>query len=245
MMMLYEGQLKNYEWNITTKRNHHKKKKGKSFCNDILCFDTESTSAFINEDGEVILYEAGHDDEYWNNMEAISLCYIWMCSVNDDIFYGREAGSFLKLLDDLPTDCEVSIYVHNLSYDYCSMLINILEFDNVFARSPHKPIYATPKNYPNITFKCSYVLTNLSLESWGKTLGVQKKKGDLDYNQMRTPLYPIEENELEMGYCEADIRVMIAGIRKYVERFGSLKDIPMTKTGIVRKHTKDILCCPY
>ncbi|MCQ2088101.1 MAG: hypothetical protein MJZ37_08595 [Bacilli bacterium] len=244
-MELYEGQLKTYEWDITTKRNHHKgkAKKSKRWCNNIICFDTESTSAFVTESGDVISYEAGQPDEYWNSLTPVSVTYIWMCGVDDNIYYGREIEAFIELLDDLPSDAEVIIWVHNLAYDFNSALINILHFTDVFARSPHKPMYAVSEEYPNIKFKCSYTLTNLSLENWGKMLGVHKKKGDLDYNVMRTPLSQLDV--IEMGYCEADIAVMIAGIRKYVERFGSLKDIPLTKTGIVRNKTKEILCIPY
>lgn len=242
MMQLYEGQLKDYNWNITSKRNHHKGRKGKSYCNNVICFDTESTSAWI-ENGKVIGYTPGIADEYWNSLEPISLCYIWMCAVEDDVYYAREIKDFLLLLKDLPSEAEVVIWVHNLSYDFCSALINILTFDDVFARSPHKPIYARCAEFPNITFKCSYTLTGLSLASWGKVIGVKKLTGDLDYSKLYTPISYLDDKAL--GYCEADVRVMVAGIRKYIERFENLKNIPMTKTGIVRKKTKDILCCPY
>lgn len=241
-MELYEGQLSEYEWDITVIRNHHKGKKAKKICNNIICFDTENSSAWINEDGDVIGYTPGLSEDYWNSLEAISLCYIWMCAVDDRVFYGRELKTFCNLINDLP-DAEISIWVHNLAYDFSAALINVLDFGDVFARSPHKPIKASLKNKPNITFKCTYALTNLSLEMWGKMIGVEKKKGDLDYNQLYTPLSELDEKSL--GYCEADVRVMVAGVRKYIERFGSMQEIPMTKTGIVRKKTKEILCTPY
>lgn len=41
---------------------------------------------------------------------------------------------------------------------------------------------------------------------------VEKKVGDLDYNLVRTSSTPLTEQEL--GYCENDIRVVIAYIQE-------------------------------
>lgn len=242
-MEKYEGQLKNFNFNLRSVRSHHSKKKNRTICDNIFCFDTESTSAWITEKNEVIGYTKGLSEDYWNSLNPISITYIWMFGCEDSVYYGRTADEFLQLLEDLP-DAEIIIYIHNLAYDFNSFLMNVLEFTDVFARSPHKPIYAKCKEFPKITFKCSYTLTGLSLDSWGKQIGVHKKKGQLDYlSELRTPLSELSTAEME--YCEFDIKVMTAGLRKYVERFGSLDKIPLTKTGIIRNHTKEILCCEY
>ena len=104
--------------------------------------------------------------------------------------------------------------MHNLSYEF-QFLRNILEWDSVFCRSARKPIKCVAKEYPNIEWRCSYMLTRLSLDSWGKQLGVHKQKGDLDYEEIRTPLTPLTDKELK--YCEYDCLVLEAGIKDYIK----------------------------
>lgn len=244
-MKKYNGDLKDYEWNIEKRVSHKKKQDGKEhvkeYCHDIFTFDIETTSGYI-ENGKVIPYTAGKPSEYWNELPHTALCYIWQFSVNGVVYYGRELRDFLKLLDDLPK-ANLIIWVHNLSFEF-HFLANILTWVEAFARSPHKPMKAKCKEFPKIEFRCSYFLTRLSLESWGKTLNIQKKSGYLDYNGLRTPLTPLTDKELE--YCEYDCLVLEAGIKKYIEQYGSQFDIPLTQTGTVRRVVKDKLTSdPY
>lgn len=238
MMIPYEGQLKNKILNLTIKRKHRSKKQGPTtfmYCENILTFDIETTSAFIDENGEIILYEKGKPAEYWNSLQPLSLPYIWQFSFDDDVYYGRDFKDFYNLLSDLPKNVNFIIWVHNLAFEF-QFLRNIVNFSEIFARSPHKPMKCVPEDFPNIEFRCTYYLTRLSLDRWGKELGVLKATGDLDYNVMRTPLTPLTEKELY--YCEMDCRVVCAGIRDYVKRYGKQRDIPLTQTGTVRREVK-------
>ena len=180
-MELYLNQMQNERYEIEVTRSYSKKQ-GTSYhryCNDILTFDIETTSAWL-ENGKIKGYETGHDNEYWNNLTPLALCYIWQFSFNDKVYYGRRIEEFKKVLDDLPKDMDIVIWVHNLSYEF-QFLTNLLTWKNVFARSPHKVMKCVSEEFPNIEFRCSYMLARLSLESWGKLLGVQKAVGDLDY----------------------------------------------------------------
>lgn len=229
------------EYNFTETKSHHKKNGGYKVtkeCTDILTFDIETTSAWIDENGDVIGYRTGESADYWNDLTPISLCYIWQFSVNDTVYYGRELREFEQVLADIPSDVHTIIYVHNLAWEF-AFLSDFLEWETVFARSPHKPMKAVPKAYPNVEFRCSYMLTRLSLETWGDELGVPKKVGDLDYDIVRTPLTELTETEL--GYCERDCIVVYEGIKKYVEEYGTLSNIPLTQTGTVRRVVKDLL----
>lgn len=237
-MEKYEGQLKNFEWNLRKKRSHHSKDKNKIFCDDILTFDIETTSAWINEHGSIIRYKKGKSGEYWNNLSAVSLCYIWQFSVNDRVFYGRELTDFLQLLEDLPKEAVCIIWVHNLSFEF-HFLQNIFEGMQIFARQPHKPMKMECDEFPQIEWRCSYMLTRLSLETWGKSLGVLKRTGDLDYRKIRTPLTPLTDKEL--GYCERDCIVVYNGIKDYLKRYETQFDIPLTQTGTVRREVKKLL----
>ena len=241
-MIKYTDQLKDFKWNITTKKSHHKGKDGKykteKYLNDIITFDIECTSAWINEAGKIITYEKGKGNDYWNNLQPFALCYLWQCSVNDTVYYGRELESFTGILDALPEDVKTIIWIHNLSYEF-QFLCNIITWDKVFARLAHKPMKATCKEYPKIEFRCSYMLTRLSLASWGKQLGVHKAVGDLDYDKLRTPLTPLTDEELHYG--EMDCLVLYAGIQEYVKRYKMQHRIPLTQTGTVRREVKDLL----
>lgn len=238
-MELYVGQLKDMNYDIEVKRSYTKKNGNtyKTYCNDILTFDIETTSCWL-ENGRIVGYKPGYDSEYWNSLLPLALCYIWQFSFNDKVYYGRELRDFEKVLQDIPDNYRVVIWVHNLSFEF-HFLNNFLEWDSVFARSPHKPMKCVCKKYPNVEFRCSYMLTRLSLDGWGKQLGVYKATGDLDYEKIRTPLTPLTEQE--MHYCEQDCIVVYNGIKEYKKRYGNIRDIPLTQTGTVRRVVKDML----
>ena len=68
-MELYLNQMQNERYEIEVTRSYSKKQ-GTSYhryCNDILTFDIETTSAWL-ENGKIKGYETGHDNEYWNNL---------------------------------------------------------------------------------------------------------------------------------------------------------------------------------
>lgn len=247
-MIEYKRQLRHFEqWNIRKKDiRRRKKEKGKEvrhrkrvyYCDDILTFDIETTSAWIDEHGDIIAYKRGYDADYWNSLEALSLPYIWQFGFNDTVYYGREFTDFLKVLDDIPKNYKCIIWIHNLGFEY-EFLQDILTFNKVFAKTPHKPIYATCLEYPNIEFRCSYMMTNMSLETWGESIGIPKKVEDLNYEVIRTPLTPL--NDIEMGYCETDILVMYAGIKDTLKHYKTQWDIPYTSTGKIRRVVKQLL----
>lgn len=233
-MELYTNQLAHYKPAVNSKREN-----GLTtyYCSDIIVLDIETTSAWI-KDGEVIGYHKGETAEFWNSLQPLSLPYIWQISYNDKVYYGREFWDLINFFDDLRKDTKYTVWVHNLSYEF-QFLCNIFQWKDIFARSPHKVMKCTPVQYPNITFRCSYFLTRLSLATWGESLGVLKLKGDLDYEVVRTPLTPLTQKELD--YCERDCLVVYEGIKKYIQRYGSQEDIPLTQTGTVRREVKSRL----
>lgn len=241
-MECYNGQLRDVAFTTYSKRSYSKKNGNKTtiYCDDVLTFDIEVTSAWIDENGNVIPYRKGETEEYWNSLRPLSLCYIWQFSFNDKVYYGRELIDFLNVLNDLPENIHFIIWVHNLSYEF-HFLSNIFHWDKVFSKTPHQPMKASAKEYPNIEFRCSYMLTRLSLDSWGKQIGCEKKTGDLDYEVLRTPLTPLTDTEL--GYCEQDCIVVYKGISKYLSEYGHMRDIPLTQTGTVRLVVKKKLTC--
>lgn len=211
-------------------------------CLDILTFDIEVTSAWMDPKKGLIPYTKGKPAEYWNSMEKYALPYIWQFSFNEDVYYGRNIYSFKNVLEDLPGDVEYICWIHNLAYEFM-FLINFLTVKKVFARAPHKPMYVIFEEFPNITFKCSYILTNLSLEKWGKQLGFEKLK-TLDYNaKLRTPY--TELDELELAYCSRDCEIVYRGILDHLKHYKDVWDIPNTSTGKIRRVIKKKVVYDY
>lgn len=203
---------------------------------DIICLDIETTSYWVDKCGHIIGYDSNISDDDYNNMDAGALCYIWMLGINDTVYYGRELSdlyTFLNMINDLIEEENHIIWVHNLAYEF-GFLINYLSFDNVFSRTERHPMKAT---YKKIEFRCTYMLTRLSLEKWSEQTSVKKLIGNLDYTILRTPKTKLNYNEL--AYCEHDILVMYEGLQTYIKRYGNQNRIPLTQTGEVRKKIKD------
>lgn len=204
--------------------------------NNIICFDIETTSGFL-KNNHVEMFDYGKDKTYYDDAKQLALCYIWMLSVNDKVYYGRELSDFTTCVDELfqKINGNFIIWVHNLSFEF-QFLLNVFNFDKIFAKSPHKVIYA---DYGRCRFRCSYFLTRLSLDTWGKQVGVKKLVGQLDYNIMRTPLTALTESEL--SYCEHDVIIMYKGIKTYLEKYkNKMHMIPLTQTGEIRKVVKNL-----
>ena len=238
-MVKYDGNLLNYPFTVRIKRSH---KKGeyqnvRIESEDIFTFDIETTSFFYDSDKKPYLYEAGKDPEYYCGVYAGALPYVWQFSINDRYYYGRDIKDFERVLADFPPDMNVIIWVHNLSFEW--HFLDFLTWHKVFAKSKHKPIKCSCSEYPNIEFRCTLSLENKSLAEWGNELGLPKLVGYLDYNQMRTPLTPLTEDEFK--YAERDLEVMYLGLKRELEEYKSLWKIPLTATGKVRRIVKDML----
>ena len=72
--------------------------------------------------------------------------------MDDKVYFGRELNDFNEVLNDLDKDVNYIIWVHNLSFEFM-FLCNIFEWENIFARSPHKPIKCTTKQHQKHNWK--------------------------------------------------------------------------------------------
>lgn len=235
----YTNELLNYPFTVRIQTPHKKGESGhkRIFCEDIFTFDIETTSFFYDIDKKPFLYHPGEDPDFWCGVYAGGLPYLWQFGINDRYYYGRDFSDFYRMLEDFPPDMKVRIFVHNLSFEW--NWLDGLTWDKVFAKSPHKPIKASCKEFPNIEFLCTLSLENMSLADWGETLGIPKLVGYLDYNRMRTPLTPLTKEELEYG--QRDLEVMYAGLKRELETYQSVWKLPMTSTGKIRMVCKDLL----
>ena len=110
----------------------------------------------------------------------------------------------------------------------------------MFARKSRHPLVADINKY-KLEFRCSYLLTNLSLENWGDAynLSIKKKVGSLDYSQIRTPITPMTDEEIEYGVY--DVLTMVAGLKYYKEQYQHIYNIPLTHTGKMRRECEAIM----
>ena len=220
-------------------KNHYFKKKNRADIvnDDIMCFDIETSSGFLHKDSDTLEPYLGKSKKYYEDCKKFSICYVWQFSINENVFWGRTLEDFKDFLQELEyyEPHKKIVYIHNFSFEF-QFLINVLQFDYVFARQARKPLFAEWSTYQ---FRCSYFLTNMSLATWAeqRKLSVQKLVGDLDYTILRTPKTVLDDKEL--AYCFNDVLVMYYGLQQYKEKYGHMIDIPFTQTGEVRKEVID------
>ena len=130
-------------------------------------------------------------------------------------------------------------FVHNLSYDasYLIPYLNMLPDDN----QTYQGIIEDKNKILTYVrgcfeFRCSYRLSGMSLEKWGKEMNIEHKKkvGLYDYNKIIFP--DQEETEQEDEYELFDILSMEECLSKQLSYFGDdITTIPLTKTGYIRR----------
>ena len=190
-------------------------------------FDIETTS----------WYEGSERPE---NKRAIM--YIWQFGICDLVTTGRTWDEFTRFLNLVATTLDLSenrrliCYVHNLAYEF-QFIRKRFKWDTVFLLEERKPVKA---RVGGIEFRCSLKLSGgKSLANIGKDLikhEHRKMEGDLDYDILRSPLTPL--NSEELGYCENDIRVLVDYISEKIEQAGNITKIPLTNTGYVRNYCR-------
>lgn len=182
---------------------------------------------------------------YNNNNEKTAIMYIWQLQIKENTIIGRTWKEFFDVLQILQRIFKISskhiltIYVHNLSFEF-QFMRNWYEWKKVFAIKRRTPISALTSD--GILFKCSYILSGLSLEKVAENLTqhkIQKLVGDLDYSKIRHSETEIKKSELP--YMVNDVRIVAAYIWELMGKEGSITKIPLTATGFVRRHCKEIL----
>lgn len=173
-----------------------------------------------------------------------SFMYIWQFAIENFVIIGRTWEELKKLvnwLNILSYNRKIVVYVHNLSYEF-QFLSGIFHFENedVFAVEPRKILRA---NYKQLEFRCSYLLTNLSLYAMTKRYNVQHQKlsgEEFNYNILRFPDTPLSEKEL--AYCINDVLGLIESVHAIMElNNDDVYTIPLTSTGFVRRICKNAM----
>ena len=221
MIYYNKSELINYLTSLKITTTYKKECGIKIAYNEVVAsFDIETTSTEIRGDKFAFMYE-------------------WTFGIEDFICYGRNWTEFLELCETLQqhfnTDSgnRIVIYVHNLSYEF-QFMYKLFNWESVFAVNLRKPIKCLTTL--GLEFRCSYILSGLNLALTAKNLTmykIEKMVGDLDYSLVRTPLTPL--SDVELRYCEYDVKIVICYIREQIHEYKTITKIPLTNTGRVRQ----------
>lgn len=212
-------------------------KKGKSrdrvqYYNLVTAFDIETTSILS-------------DNPY-------AFMYQWQFCIEDYVFMGKTWEEFQEFLEivsnklhlfikegekDTIIGKSLVVYAHNLSmeWEFCRWFLG--ELVHPLITDKHAPLLIPTKQ--GFTFRCSYRLTNKSLEKFTKGFPHAKLAGDLDYEVRRVPHHEDPKNGLtdtELAYCFNDVKGLCEALRDRLEKDKyNIASIPLTSTGYVRK----------
>lgn len=173
-----------------------------------------------------------------------SVMYIWQFAIENFVIVGRTWEQFRTLvhwLNKLSHGRRIVCYVHNLSYEI-QFLSGVFHFDNenIFAMDSRKVLKAV---LGNIEFRCSYLLTNLSLSAFTKRYNVEHQKlsgEEYDYSKKRFPDTPMTDREIQ--YCVNDVAGLVEALHKLFNlNDDNVYSVPLTSTGFVRRICKDAM----
>ena len=200
-----------------------KKKESRKYLDIVCAFDIESTRLVEIEQ---------------------AVMYIWQMQFGNDItIVGRtweEYFNFIQKIADYIRDIAyLVIYVHNLSYEF-QFLKGLYDFDSteVFATEPRKILKC--EMFECIEYRCSYMLTNMSLDKFLKKYNVENKKLTYDYNKIRYSWTTLTDDELD--YCINDVKGLVQALTLQLKHDNdTLATIPLTATGYVRRDVKEAM----
>lgn len=209
------------------------KKTSRMFAREMMTLDTETTT--IN-----------NYPERFGGIEGVfAFPYMYQVRIGGVNFIARDDLQFISLIAAIEEELKsagitIVCYVHNLSFEW-NFLKTLLEIDpaSVFALKSRRIAYFKTKT-GMITFKCSYILSNMSLEKFTEnycTDEYRKDKELIDYEVERFPWTVLDGSVIYYGLM--DVVTLEAAIASLMEKEGdNLKTIPMTNTGYVRRDAR-------
>lgn len=205
---------------------------------------TEYFADFGTIDTEVTTVPVGEDN-------GVGLLYIWMvCLFGKYFIHGRTLDELKELVRYLYKELGIGykkrlvLYCHNLEYDW--QFINpIFKKFEYFATDKRAVLYAYAWG---IEFRCSYKLSNMSLEKFAETMKAehQKQSGEeFDYSKIRTPDTRIGSKDFtfkNMFYCYCDVVGLYESVKQQMlQDCDNIVTIPLTSTGYVRRDCRNAM----
>lgn len=222
---------------IVSRETYNRKNK-RGLCSDFATLDTETTSiARCTE---------------WNNTETdIGFIYLVQMYISGIPIIFRDVYSFKYALEKTivpllnSENLTLVIYVHNLSFEF-QFLKSVLPIFDVFALKNRRIAKATAYDGA-LEFRCSYLLSNMSLEKFTENYNdarYRKDKELIDYEINRYPWTELSNDVLY--YSLMDVITLYKAIESIMNREGdTLRTIPMTNTGYVRRACRNACIGEY
>lgn len=188
-------------------------------------FDIETTTLITGIDSD---HNPIRNAIIWSGQFYDGTSYIQTRSLYDTI-------KRLKLIEEENRDnpYKVAIFVHNLSYEF-EFIKDFFNFTNILCTTPRKIISAETDQ---LVFRCSYFLSNMSLENFLKNENILEKyrKTNMDYQKERYPWTELTPEEEE--YCANDVIGLHMALKKRISACHNedINNLPLTSTGYVRK----------
>ena len=224
--------VQDFDVSILSQYQKVKRKRGARRVNkreylDIICaFDIET--CYIKDINETVMY-------------------IWQFQVDEDItIIGRrwtEYIPFINRLNDylIDNDLYIIVFVHNLSYEFTFIkCLHDFSVNDVFSVKSRKVLRADVKH---IEYRCSYLLTNMSLKMFTKKWKVvhEKLEGD-EFGYDETRFADTELTKDQLQYCINDVVGLVESIKaQNIFNSDNLYSMPYTSTGYVRRDIKQAL----
>ena len=188
--------------------------------------------------------ETSHTDD-----NLIGWVYHWAINIGRKVYRGRKIEDLMNILNKICNIYNINeynrliIYVHNLSYDICYLEKHLEEKFGVKSRldiKARKTLTFTCEN--GLEFRCSYLLSGMSLDKFSKEMKVEHKKltGAVDHSIKRYPNSKLTVADIKYMYF--DIISQSESITKKMQLdHDTPVTIPFTKTGYVRKWCRNKL----
>ena len=167
--------------------------------------------------------------------------FIWSGQFYDGVDYIQvrslqEVIKRLQLIAEYNKDespYKVVVFVHNLSYEF-QFIKDFFKFEKILCTDKRKIISAETDQ---IVFRCSYFLSNMSLEKFMEFEGVPEeyRKTNMDYLKIRYPWTEISPEEYI--YCKNDVVGLHMALQHRIDDCTNrdINNLPLTSTGYVRK----------
>lgn len=180
----------------------------------------------------------------WNHdtENPLAWVYQWCMEFNGQYCIGRYVfdliREFRKIYDyyELGDKKRLVIYVHNLSYDHqyiYKQLYKEFGAPEILAIKSHKILIA---RYGGLEFRCTWLLSNMSLDQWGAKLQapVRKMVSAIDYDVIR---YPDDKlTYTDWLYMVNDVAALKCNTYlEMINECDTVANVPFTSTGYVRR----------
>lgn len=183
---------------------------------------------------------------FYDKKEKCMKAFVYSIAMNIDgkTHVWRTVKEWLDFLDSIEINDEpLIIYVHNLGYEFSFLhkyLSERYHINNLCcANSIHKPIrFRLFEDLGRgmlmgklIEFRCSFMLSGMSLAKTCEGQTHTKMVGDLDYSLIRHSKTPLTEKDL--GYIKGDVECLAEWVGNMFKKHG-VNNLPLTATGFVR-----------